>query len=168
MSATHINFSGWLICYDTHFNVRQCRSCSRRGERKWVRPIELATRRAPNPWRWGDIFCNRCQKEADAFHLQWDKFLKRRLILYIFFSATYLLQKSTVPPSCTEILWDNSLQLCEFVLRRGKGQGVNLEMEHGVIQNPSKMAQQTRRYCCYCVQAFVRSNGKTVWRCRCG
>ncbi len=86
---------------------------------EWVRLIELATRRAPNPWRWRDIFYSRCQREADAFHLQWDKFLERGL--FFIYLATYLSQRRLVPPSCTQTLWDKHSPLCGHCLCHGGG-----------------------------------------------
>lgn len=83
--------------------------------REWVRLIELATHRAPNSWRWGDIFYSRCQREADAFHLQWDKFLERAL--FFIYIAAYLCQCSLVSPSCTQTLWDKTFA----AMCRGRG-----------------------------------------------
>lgn len=123
MSATHVKFVGWQICFDTYFYVSErCAGSCRWVER--VRLIELATRRAPNPWRLRDIFCTRCQREADAFHLQWDKFLERGL--FFIYIAGYLSQCSLVPPSCTQILWDNTrhyVHLCYSGCGTARGTG---------------------------------------------
>lgn len=137
MSATHIKFVGWQICFDTHFYVHhRCAGSCQWVEREWVRLIELATRRAPNPWRWRDIFYSRCQREADAFHLQWDKFLERGL--FFIYIATYLSQCSLVPPRCTQILWDEHLPLCAFVLWRYSYWEKDRAPTGSVIQNLSE------------------------------
>lgn len=47
----------------------------------------------PYPWQCWDIFLCRCQREADAFHLQWDKF-RRRALFFIYLCDLFFLVQS--------------------------------------------------------------------------
>lgn len=113
--------------------------------REWARLIELATHRAPNSWRWSDIFYSRCQREADAFHLQWDKFLERAL--FFIYIAAYLCRCSLVSPSCNEILWDKHLPPCAVVAALlWEGQGTN-DGNDAEWSKTEQAARHMRRHC---------------------